>query len=209
MRSVSRIGFGPVIDPSCNSGHSMGGISAYSSPGCANCQEPFTRFFSIDLREATLGLSHWPSPTLELLFCWQCGVAQEPFFYQVRTTESREVRIVVIDFAKGVKEADFPYPGYPRIFPQVSIRLEPIEDLRRKKSSNGDHDSGLPARHQFGGKPVLFQDMETHCALCQKRMHFLANESSGSTGFVGAECVQVVFTVCKRCAVICARNETD
>jgi len=205
--------------------HFFCGSPASDSAFCPNCVAPLLRMLSLDLSDQRLGLTESGFDLLELLFCWQCGLSQSPFFYQVLSGG----RIFILRAESGPPVKGFPRIDYPRAFAEVPARLVMIDSglsqLLEQYACSDDGESFEASawpmetrfaverpRHQVGGIPFLFDYESLICPLCARTMHFLAtiaDKNPDPLGFVDNAFVQVVFFYCARCGVVGCRQECD
>ncbi len=189
---------------------------------CPNCSKPLLRFLSFDTADPKLRELSEIAPQIHLLNCWTCNLAQRPFFYQCLADGS----VKLIEYGHGGVQTDFPYQHYPRHFPGRNARLVAIspESQQILRQLNNDEikpfgDKQLMAlampAHQLGGEPWLVQPWECFemvCPSCRRLMQFLA--SVGDTcllpqGFVDNNYVQMCFSLCSVCKIICAVVQCD
>jgi hypothetical protein len=206
--------------------HKLGGKSSLQRAICPNCNQPLTRFFHLELTDPRFGINKPNLRSVDLLFCWQCPLAQSEFAYQL--TSAGECRILV--FPRGSKDDEFPYLDYPRWFPEVPVEFLPLsESLAKdielyqrsstdipmkieKNFSRSEIDLISTPRHQLGGTPFRFTDSTPVCPLCKSVMQFLMTIAGSSTdprGFVGYMYAQVVYHLCPNCSVLTATQECD
>lgn len=182
---------------------------------CPNCQRPLLRFLALDRRDNRLNLQDNPSPTLSLLFCWTCNIAQEPFFYRALGNG-----IELLQYGQGGVVTDFPYDNYPLFFTGARAALQAIsveEQVFLKRLNNrfeeeartglyGQHRELWGVRHQVGGEPFLTQGLTMlECADCGAEMPFLAsvaNDCLDIRGLAGNDGVQVLYHLCRQCCVV-------
>ncbi|MEI7577774.1 MAG: hypothetical protein WCK51_12850 [Armatimonadota bacterium] len=215
----------PVVAtfPSHTGRHVIGGKPSTPGAVCPNCELPFTRFFYLDVTDPNLGDHQTNLSGLELLYCWQCPVAQSEFSYQFGEFK-------LLKCATGPKEDDFPYEDYPRWFPEARVDFQPMpaqlahqieqyQDLSENEPDRinkfftfSERDHVSTPRHQLGGTPFRFENSVPTCPLCSRQMQFLmtvANSSTDPPEFVGNDYVQVVYHLCVTCSVVTATHECD
>jgi hypothetical protein len=209
--------------------HQIGGTSSFVGAICPNCEKPLTLFFSLDRSDRRVPLATWNTKCVELLYCWCCQLSEGYFSYRVECL-SDIPQLEIIEQTKGESFDDFPYADYPRQFESKSISLVEVEEsteaLKHEYAKSilaGDDDFWdeldqeqrdiiSADMHQLFGVPYLHDFAEKCCPICGLPMKFLAtvaDDAGHGERFIGAECVQVVFTVCESCRVISARNECD
>jgi hypothetical protein len=212
--------------PSTAGIHKLGGKSSLLGAICPNCNQPLTRFFHLVLTDPLFDINKPNLRSVDLLFCWQCPLAQSEFSYQL--TSEDECKVLAC--AAGPKDDEFPYADYPRWFPEVPMEFLPLskslaqnieldEQLSiasptkiEKKFSRSELDVITTPRHQLGGTPLRFTDSNPICPLCQTAMQFLmtiADSSTDPRGFVGYVDAQVVYHLCPKCSVLTATQECD
>jgi hypothetical protein len=189
---------------------------------CPNCKKRLLRFFSVYTDSIDPEIKDFAYGIIHLLYCWTCSISQEKFFYRVLDTK----KIELLDYKKGTKQSDFPYPDYPEYFPIGEIIISKISqhdqkiiiDVNSKQVDEFDldeDDEGLCVpRHQIGGVPYLVQGefVDFSCPLCGLQMPFLASVADDcldSKGFVGNSYVQVLYHYCKDCNVVGAIQQCD
>jgi hypothetical protein len=226
FKSISRQSFVVEVGDSDDANHLLGGKSALTGSVCPNCQDGLTRFFSLDLSDKRLQLDYLNLDRLEILYCWPCQLSQVAFSYQ----PTSDGTVNMLEVGEGPPVKDFPYPDYPRWFKERNVRLVDMqEELHLAKQQFAylfENDRPEIRRrwdilaqdqiettiHQFGGVPFLYDYEVPNCLRCSKEMTFLCtveDNTWGEQGFVGAECVQVVYFICLGCTIITARNECD
>jgi len=212
------INFG-TVDTASRFDHIFCGEHTIRGAACPNCSKPLLRYVGFDVRDLRLGLAAFPSEKLNLFYCWTCNMSQEPLFYLCQ----RNGDIQLLHFGKGGKSTDFPYPNYPRFFPQREIWLEEIPPEVQLKISLLNQNRGAEAddippalavpRHQVGGIPLLVQPLlDLHCPQCNKRMALFSSfgdDTGGERGFTGNPFVQVLFHLCSSCAIVGAYQQCD
>jgi hypothetical protein len=206
----------PCAANECEYRHMVGGSHEISNAQCPNCRKPLLRLLSLDAKDPRLTLEHDGLDFIPLFLCWTCNVAQAPFYYRLAGNGSVEI----VAFERGGIEADFPYEGYPVVFPERPCRLEDIpysvqqafEEANAGREIELGRDIRRP-RHQVGGQPLVLDSYSAmRCITCQKRMAFLAavgNDSGTEQGFVGNPYVQMLFHYCRTCQVIGVYHRTD
>lgn len=193
--------------------HFIGGRPHHGSDLCPNCKKDLTRFFQLSTDDPKLGLAVEKHVPIELVFCWQCELAQGEFSYKLETNGC----ISILNATVGPVSTSFPYPAYPRFFPERKIDLLEREELER---IGGNHTiKGRPGRPktgacvtQIGGKLRLFNRYKKRCPACNRRMLAFAtvgDESFSERGFIGYQYAQVIFFHCLRCMVFTAVQECD
>jgi hypothetical protein len=198
--------------------HYFCGPQSIAGAICPNCTKPLLCFFRIDTRDERLRpLSGVPS--LPLLFCWRCNLAQARFFYAVGSDS-----VQLLKYRRGMQPSSFPYPDYPNFFEGVSAELVPIPDdvqamirhLNRgeiDQSQEPVRELAIP-RHQLGGEPYLLQKHwpTVTCPRCIQSMPFLAtigDQATDPRGFTGNQYVQVIYHYCRTCRCIGAYQQCD
>jgi hypothetical protein len=188
---------------------------------CPNCHKPLLLILGVNAHDPRVGLdSSWNC--LPLVYCWTCERDEDVFSYQL--LDDHEIEIIS-DFA-GEPLEEFPYTDYPESFEEVSVILTELalEDQLAIQALNRGTDD-LPffrlrpwlcdPVHQIGGEPLLMQgihDFAPRCPACSNQMpHFasIGNSNMSPKGFVGSAGVQILFNVCRRCAIVSAVNRTD
>lgn len=205
--------------------HTFCGRSS-SAPLCPNCSLAFQRFAIIDFSDPVLKGCKVTVKQIQLLFCWRCFLSQEPFFYRFDS----DGNVVLLSYGVGPPELDFPYENYPEVFPEAALTLIKLHEgmtllqddyVQARLTEDGTLESTLGdevvsfierPRHQLGGYPFLYSYVPHLCPMCDEPMAFLATICDKCTdvrGFVGNDYVQVVFSICDPCGVLCARQECD
>lgn len=199
--------------------HAFCGKHSTEGAVCPNCEKPLLRYLSFDVKDSRLDLGGFPLEKLDLFYCWTCNISQSPFFYLCQ----RDGSIKLLQYGEGGQSVDFPYPNYPRFFPQREIWLEAIAPetqrtiilLNQNRGAEvGDIPSGLDIpRHQVGGIPYLMQPvLDLRCPRCKARIPLFASlgdNTGGEQGFTGNEFVQVLFHLCPTCGIVGAYQQCD
>ncbi|BDI29279.1 hypothetical protein CCAX7_13300 [Capsulimonas corticalis] len=210
-----------------NFAHYFCGEHEIAGADCPNCQKPLLRFLTLDTSDERVGLTKLGGRKIHCLFCWTCGIAQEPFSYQHHDDGS----VSLIEYGDGEPETDFPYEDYPIAFPGASVSLLAISSEAQKSihsvnagrtqitSWREKYPDIFGCKHQVGGEPFLIQqnpdyekERDVRCPECKKRMPFLAaiaDDCLDERGFTENEGVQVLFHLCSACFIFFAFQQCD
>lgn len=184
-----------------------------------NSGDPLLCLLSLNLEDPCLNIKASLYNRIDFLYSWNCGIVNGDFFYRIKN-QSMEI----LKYEKGSVSYDFPYAGYPKVFPEIPCYLELVNDkeLGDVKFLNKNRRnfkvistfSGLDIPyHQVGGEPYFLQDYcSLKCPDCDKEMFFIAaigNENGTPLGFCGNDFVQVIFQFCPTCSVVGAYNMCD
>jgi hypothetical protein len=204
--------------------HRFCGVQSFIGAECPNCNRALHAFITLDTTDSRLGLpSNIFGPSLPLLWCWACPVAQAAFIYSVKGGV-----VTLLRCRKGSRTSDFPYENYPDFFPLSDVRLLPISSRTAQliKAVNEGADT-YPWRyrrastpcHQVGGIPYILQgtdyqdgDKDLLCPTCHQRMSLLAtigDRCLDPRGICGNTYVQVLFHLCSHHGTIAAIQQCD
>jgi hypothetical protein len=218
--SFSAVGYflNPTVMPSR---HSLCGIQSIDGAISPNTGLPLLLIATLDLTDERLGVPTMEVGSISLLYSWVCGISGGELTYR---QSSRGVDL--LKFEKGPLQGDFPYEGYPSMFPRVELELTAltVEDQSTIQKINRRQDDPVALEHQFpqlalpraqvGGEPRLMQwpSPEFHCPICSGPMPFLAaigDYNGDPRGFTGNAFVQMISFLCSACTVVTVCNLTD
>jgi hypothetical protein len=188
-----------------------------------NTGKALLSLLSLDLSApelATLKLSLAP-PRLPLLYSWQCGMHYGRLSYRVHPAG-----VDLVEFNKGLEDANFPYSGYPTEYEKQAVALVPQSDddvgIVRRLNQDKDgryelyetHSHINVPRTQVGGEIRLMQwpIPDEQCPLCRQPMPLLASVGDllpGGQRQTGNDFVQTVYWLCANCSVVSATNMSD
>lgn len=191
---------------------------------CPNCEKNLLRFLTLDLTDRRFSGYGINVPVVHLLNCWTCNLAQNPFIYQMQPSGGIEI----IKYGRGGQATDFPYGDYPEYFPAIPPKFRQVNPRAQKALTkvnadySMDYEFTLPQNlqdllvpmHQIGGEPYLVQKelRNLSCPACSKPLVFFANlgdKAGDPRGFVDNDYVQMIFLVCKHCAILASYQQCD
>jgi hypothetical protein len=196
---------------------------------CPNCERPFTRLLSLHANDSALNLNRDKFSIIHLVYCWTCSIPFGDFTYKIEKDGS--IKIVVLPPRQPDAEhgLDGPYDGYVGTFPEKHVSIDSIsaEDQLKLRQyweatdSSRDSFVGIDEpTHQVGGYPFIYNPVKTNCPECGQDMPLLAAICNDATGndpwkmeasetFVGNGGVQMVFHLCRKCAMVSAYSSSD
>ncbi len=208
--------------------HQFAGVHQIPGSECPACHKPLMRLLSLDSTDKRLNLSPFVAPCVHLLYCWTCSIPYGDFCYELMQDGGVNVLSYKTD-DPGAFGPEGPDDNYPSVFPGHSVTLKPLtkaeQDVIRGKQNDEDFD--VPEefsylddpRHQIGGEPLIINpQFPLECPKCSSEMPFLAAicDNAGGNGFpdgyvsfTGNLGVQMVFHLCRNCAVVCAYHSVD
>ena len=207
--------------------HEFGGAHQVPGSECPTCHKPLLRLLTLDSTDKRLNLSTFVAPRVHLLYCWTCSIPYGDFCYEL--LQDGGVNILSCKVGDpGAFGPDGPYDGYPGVFPGRLVTLKPLTEEEQRAIHEKQHeDIDVPdefsyvedPRHQIGGDPLILNpQFPLACPKCDSEMPFLATicDNAGGNGFpdgyvsfTGNLGVQMVFHLCRNCAVVCAYHSVD
>ncbi|RPI62886.1 MAG: hypothetical protein EHM48_03380 [Planctomycetaceae bacterium] len=189
-------------------GHKFGGHNDVHGAKCPNCRKPLLLLLKLCVADPRLEMQAKGLSELPILFCWTCDLAHGNFAYTV----DGHGGIEIIQYTKGKRYKDFPYPGYPLEFPERVFDLQkvPAEEARimalyakSLKPWRGFPRKLLIPKHQIGGTPSLFTNDDEVCPVCSATIPLLGalgDDAGTKDGFTGNPYdVQTLFHFCRTC----------
>ena len=207
--------------------HEFCGTHQIRGAVCPNCNKPLLRILSLNANDNVLDLNAAKTPVVPLLYCWTCSIPYGEFSYKISPDGSIEIAQIPERQPDSEFGPEGPYDGYTGNYPLRRISLEPMADDddakldQARKEEEDDSDSDLfEPRHQIGGSPFIYNPQTLTCPSCSKEMPVLAAicndatgnnpwESEDSRTFAGNGGVQMVFQLCRDCAIISAYHSCD
>ena len=197
--------------------HKLCGSHNITNGICPNCSKPLLRLLDLSVSDERLEIRSDSFESVPLLFCWTCNIAQEPFFYQIVSSNS----IHLLEYGKGGVTNDFPFEHYPLYFPERRVILKEISPdcqslIQMINSGDSEISYAYPElakpRHQIGGEPFLFDYNSMACISCKNEIPLLAtigDEAPDNISFTGNEFVQIAYYFCRNCSIVGASQMCD
>jgi hypothetical protein len=207
--------------------HEFCGENRIPGATCPHCEKPLLRLLSLNSTDTALNVDFNQIPEIPLLYCWTCGIPYGEFCYRVNS--DRGVTLIKVPpRSEDEFGADGPYEGYTGNFPARKVSLQPIGADEQEKhktfwstrdADSSDWDVDI-AGHQIGGFPFICNPIRSRCPSCDRDMPLLACICNDATGndpfgvqdidsFVDNGGVQMVFHLCRPCAMIAAYHSND
>jgi len=190
---------------------------------CPNCRVPLINYLSLDMNDARLSTHIDDLKRLPLLYCWQCPLQYEDFYYKI----TGENEILALRYSTCLPNLDdtltTAYPTKPaRLISIPSEEQVLIKLLNRgiiTLSEVREHFSEYflrvdRPRHQVFGEPYLSQqnpNIRLLCCSCGKQMPFLCciADDFGEHRFAEDSWAQILFFYCNSCHIVGAYSQTD
>jgi len=207
--------------------HEFCGAHQIGGAVCPYCNKPLVRILSFNAIDPALDLNQDEMPFVPLLYCWTCSIPYGEFSYKIKPDGSIEI----VQIPERQPDSEFglegPYDGYSGIYPLRFVSLQPMNDDDDAKlalarvDAEYDHDGDLfEPRHQVGGSPFIYNPQTLTCPSCLRAMPIIATICNDATGndpwkkedsstFAGNGGVQMVFQLCRDCAIVSAYHSCD
>ena len=199
--------------------HEFAGAHQVAGAQCPRCAKPFLRLASLDAKDAAIEVEPAKIPAVHLLYCWTCSVPFGRFSYRINPDGSVEI----VEFPEPYPYefgAAGPYAGYTGEYPLQRVSLVPLTQDATEQPAD-DEDGELPWQpHQVGGSPRIANPEAVVCPSCSEEAPFFALIADAATGndmerdvetktFTGNPGTQMIFHLCRGCAVVTAYHSND